>query len=103
MATIILVDWEKSQENNRRAKYAEMSLQRWGERQGNAAFVSVDTRFILTDYSYDHREVELFRHILNCNCLSYRAIANVDLQHMGETIFAQSLINKNNNNNKKGA
>lgn len=103
MATIILVDWDDSREN-KRAKYAELTLQRWGERQGGAAFVSVDTRFILTDYSYDHREVELLRHILNCNDLSYRAIANVDLQHMGEIIFAQSIINnKNKNNNKKGA
>lgn len=100
MATIILVDWDVSQENGR-AKYAELTLQRWGERQGGAAFVSVDSRFILTDYSYDHREVKLLRHLLNCNTLFYRLIANVDLQHMGETIFAQTLIN--NNNKKKGA
>lgn len=101
MATIILVDWDVSQEN-KRAKYAELTLQRWGERQGGAAFVSVDARFILTDYPYDHKEVKLLRHLLNCNTLSYRLIANVDLQHMGETIFTQSLIN-NKNNNKKGA
>lgn len=103
MATIILAERENSvfSQGKERVNYAELTLQRWGERQGGAAFVSVDSRFILTDYPYDHKEVKLLRHLLSCNGFSYKAIANVDLQHMGETIFAQSLINNNNNNKKK--
>ena len=101
MATIILVERDNSQDKER-ARHAEITLQRWGERQGGAAFVSVDSRFILTVYPYDHKEVKLLRHLLNCNGFCYKAIANVDLLHVGEMVFAQSLIN-NNNNNQKGA
>lgn len=101
MATIFLIDWRQANMGERAKRYTEMILQRWGERQGGAAFVSVASTFILTDYKYDHKEVELLRHLLNSSKLSYRAIANIDLQEMGETMFARAI--KNNNNQKKGA
>lgn len=96
MATVILVDWDKSTISQKSRRYAETCIQRWAERQGGAAFVSVESNFIITDYRYDHKEVELLRHILNCNSLSYRAVANIDLVKMGEEVFACALINKHN-------
>ena len=95
MATIFLVDFPQGK-NDRATRYAETILDRWGERQGGAAFVSVDKTFILTDYAYDHKEMGLLRHLLNCNNLSYRAIANVDLLNLGETAWAKAIISKNN-------
>ena len=85
--------------------YAHTCIQRWGERQGGAAFVSVDDSFILTDYSHEHREVGLLLHILNCNNLSYRCVTNIDLDNLAENIFAKAIISKNNNKKtqKKGA
>ena len=98
-----MVDWAKADKTERQRTYAEMTLQRWGERQGGAAFVSVDNSFIMTDYAYDHKELGLLRHLLNCNKLSYRAIANIDPMEVGEMMFAKALINNKNNNKKKGA
>lgn len=103
MATIIMVDWATAEKSERARHYAEMTLQRWGERQGGAAFVSVDNTFIMTDYAYDHKELGLLRHLLNCNKLSYRAIANIDPMEMGEMMFARAIINKTNKNHNKGA
>lgn len=101
MATILLIDWYQANKSERAKRNAEILLQRWGERQGGAAFVSVASTFILTDYKYDHKEVELLRHLLNCNNLSYRAIANIDLQEMGEMMFARAIISNNNKQPKK--
>lgn len=103
MATIIMVDWATATASDKAKRYAKMTLERWGERQGGAAFVSVDNAFILTDYAYDHKEIGLLRHLLNCNNLSYRAIANIDLQNLGETMFAKALVNNKNHNQTKGA
>lgn len=103
MATIIMVDWATAETSERARHYAETTLQRWGERQGGAAFVSVDNTFIMTDYVYDHKELGLLRHLLNCNKLSYRAVANIDPMEMGEMMFAKAIIKKNNKNQNKGA
>lgn len=103
MATIITVDWTGFGRTERRTRYAELTLQRWAERQGGAAFVSVNSTFIISDYAHYHREMELVRHILNVNGLSYRCIANVDLGILAEETWARAIIQKHNNNNKKGA
>lgn len=96
MATIFLLDWRNANMTDKARRYAEITVQRWAERQGGAAFVSVESNFILTDYRYDHKEVELLRHILNCDNVPYRAIANVDLDKLGEESWARAIIGKNN-------
>lgn len=107
MATVILIDWETAPKGEKYRLYAEMSIMRWGERQGGAAFVSLNQDFILTDYVYNHREVEHLKHILNVNNLSYRAIGNIDLPTVGEYLWRTALNGhaKLNikNNIKKGA
>lgn len=95
MATLILVDFPQGSEKKKKYRYADIILMRWGERQGGAAFISADNRFILTDYVYNHKEMGLLRHMLNCNHLLYREVTNVDLEKMGEEVFARALINNN--------
>lgn len=111
MATVILIDWDTAPKGDKFRLYAETSIMRWGERQGGAAFVSLNEDFILTDYVYNHKEVELLKHILNVNNLSYRTIGNIDLPIVGDYLWRTALKGharldkKNNNNNtkKKGA
>lgn len=70
--------------------YFGVCLGRWGERQGGAAFVSVVDRFVMTDYNYDHKEVDLLRHMLNVHGVRYRFVSNINLEDLGKSLWKQA-------------
>ena len=108
MATVILIDWDGTPRAKNIDSMPKCLLCVGGERQGGCAFVSLNQDFILTDYVYNHREVEHLKHILNVNNLSYRAIGNIDLPTVGEYLWRTALnghakLNIKKQHQKKGA
>ena len=97
MATMIEIEYPKD------ADYLmKRVIERWAERQGGAVFLSFDARFVVTDYNYNHQEMNLLTHILNCEQLHYRCVTNFELDGLFAQIWEKTLTKKTNNN-KKGA
>lgn len=97
MATMIEIEYPKD------ADYLmKRCIERWAERQGGAVFLSLDGRFVVTDYNHNHQEMNLLAHILNCEQLHYRSVTNFELEGLFAYIWEKTLTKKTNNN-KKGA
>lgn len=97
MATIIEIEYPKDVDY-----LTKRFIERWAERQGGAVFLSLDARYVVTDYNHNHHEMNLLFHILNCIQLQYRCVTNFELDGIFAHIWETSL-NKKTTNNKKGA
>lgn len=97
MATMVEIEYPKD------ADYlTKRFIERWAERQGGAALLSLDARFMITDYNHNNHEMKLFFHILNCVNLHYRCVTNFEFDGIFAHIW-ENTLNKKTTNNKKGA